>query len=313
MVAVFGEELSKEFLIKLKERVGEVFSGCKSIVVKLHFGEPGNQTSLTPDKIRPFMDILKELGYDLVLYDSLVAYDSIRADSVKHREYALSKGYGEFGEIRINDDFAVKKGRYMDYEISSDLIEADGVFVISHVKGHPCSGFGGAIKNLGMGAVTKKSKGAIHNGGHYEFNKSACNKCGICETKCPLDFIKMGEDGPIFSDCYGCSNCCVHCPAGALKPNVEVFDKLLADCAKTAEDNFDKVFYVNIIKDISKLCDCEAHGGGIIAEDVGFVFGGSAVDVDRESYDRIVRRDGEVFLRENKKKGDEQILAFEKM
>jgi uncharacterized protein len=310
MVEIFSEKLNEEFLGSLKKEFSEAFSGCKKIAVKIHFGEPGNETSLTPDKVKPFIGILKELGYEIFLYDSLVAYDSIRNDPVKHREHALSKGYGKLCDIRVNDDFILKKGKYMDYEISKDLIEADGVFVISHVKGHICTGFGGAIKNLGMGAATKNSKVKIHSGGEYKFDKSLCTKCGMCVQKCPMDFIKMGNEGPIFSGCLGCSNCCIHCPTGALTPKLETFDNLLADCAKTAENNFSKVYYLNIIKDISRKCDCDDSPGEIIAKDVGYILGKSAVEIDKKSYNRIVSEQGEVFLENNKKKGDEQIKAF---
>ena len=310
MAEFFSEELMDEFLEELKFEIERTFSGCERVAVKVHFGEPGNETSLTPEKIKPFVELLKGVGCEVFLYDSLVAYGGVRSEAASHKEHAISKGFGELGEIRTNDEFILKKGKYMDYEVSKDLIEADGVFVISHVKGHVCSGFGGAIKNLGMGAVTKNSKGKIHEGGEYKFDKSICSKCGMCKEMCPMGFIEMDDGGPVFSDCYGCSNCCIHCPTGALKPKVETFDKLLADCAKTAEDNFSKKYYVNIIKDITQKCDCDSSPGDIIAEDVGYVGGGSAVEVDGESYGRVVGEHGNVFLRANKKMGNEQIEAF---
>ena len=313
MDMIFREDLDGDFLEKLKQEISVVFSGCKRVAIKVHFGEPGNDTSLTPDKIRPFVNVLKELGIEFFLYDSLVVYDSIRGDAEKYHAHAISKGYEEFGELRTNDNFVLRKGKYLDYEVSKDLVEADGVFVISHVKGHACTGFGGAIKNLGMGAVTKNSKEKIHDGGTYKFDKNLCTKCGMCEKMCPVDFIKVGEEGPVFSGCYGCSNCCIHCPTGALKPKLKEFDSLLADCAKTAEDSFSKAYYVNIIKEVTKHCDCESDPKGIIAGDVGYVCGGSAKDVDEESYKRIVAKEGEVFLKANKKKGDEQIVAFVKL
>ena len=309
----FSEELTENFLKELEKELKREFSGCKRIAIKVHFGEPGNETSLPPAKIKPFVELLKELGCDIFLYDSLVAYDSVRDNSKGHREHAIAKGFGELGEIRTNDDFILKKGKYMDYEVSKDLMGADGVFVISHVKGHVCTGFGGAIKNLGMGAVTKNSKMKIHDGGKYKFDKELCSKCGMCKEMCPMNFVEMGEEGPVFSDCWGCSNCCIHCPTGALKVKVKEFDSLLADCAKTAEDSFAKKYYVNIIKDITKECDCESNPKGIIAADVGYVAGKSALGVDKESYERVIDKEGEVFLRNNKKKGDEQIKAFEEL
>jgi hypothetical protein len=309
----FSEELNEDFLVGLKEDLEKAFFGCKRIAVKVHFGEPGNETSLTPEKIRPFVDLLKEIGCEIFLYDSLVAYDSVRGDAEKHRAHAVAKGYGKLGEVRTNDDFVLKRGEFMDYEVSRDLVEADGVLVISHVKGHVCSGFGGAIKNLGMGAVTKNSKAKIHDGGKYEFDSGLCNGCGICALKCPMSFIKMRDGKPVFGDCWGCSNCCVNCPTGALKPKVEVFDKLLADSARTCERSFKRVYHLNIIKDITKECDCESDPKGIIAGDVGYVAGESALEVDKESYKRIVDKEGAVFLKNNKKNGDEQIKAFEEL
>ena len=313
MIMIFSEDLTDEFLEKLRVEIGRAFSVCKRIAIKVHFGEPGNETSLTPAKIKPFVDLLKDIGCEVFLYDSLVAYGGVRSEAESHKAHAISKGFGELGEVRTNDDFVLKNGKYMDYEVSKDLIEADGVFVISHVKGHVCSGFGGAIKNLGMGAVTKNSKGKIHLGGEYKFDKSLCSKCGMCELKCPMEFVKMGDDGPVFSDCFGCSNCCIHCATGALTPKLETFDKLLADCAKTAEDNFAKKYYVNIIKDITRKCDCDSSPGGIIAEDVGYIGATSALEADEISFGKVVEGNEDVFLRHNKKKGDEQIKAMREL
>ena len=103
------------------------------------------------------------------------------------------------------------------------------MLVLSHVKGHSCSGMGGAIKHLGMGAVTKKSKGDIHQGGQPKFVKD-CEGCGACVKVCPGSAIEVKDGKAIidFSLCWGCSTCVINCPYKSLEPKVGYFDNLLA-------------------------------------------------------------------------------------
>ena len=134
-----------------KQLVSEIDANIKSMAaVKLHLGEPGNKTALTPSQVRPFTDILDGLGIGFFLYDSPVIYGGLRSNPDSYKRYAIDKGWGKLGKIQIDESFIVVKGNHMDYEVCNALTNAQSVLVISHFKGHVCSGFGGAVKNLGI-------------------------------------------------------------------------------------------------------------------------------------------------------------------
>lgn len=184
--------------------------------------------------------------------------------------------------------------------------------MISHFKGHVCCGFRGAIKNLGMGALSKKSKSKIHDGGKPEIKKE-CLKCGACIKACPINGIEL-KDKPEFKNCYGCSNCIYTCPHKVLEPKTKEFDFLLADGANSAQSQFKKFYYINFLINISKECDCEDKTPDKIAEDIGYIFGKDPVAIDKASRDLVIKKEGEnVFLKNNKKSGIEQINEAEKI
>lgn len=306
-----SEELGEKFLEELKDNLKESFADCKTIAIKIHFGEPGNKSAFVPEQIKPITDILKSLNIDFFFYDSSVAYGSPRNDPESHKKMAIEKGWDKLGKIKTDDNFIDIKGENMTYQVCKSLADADGVLTISHFKGHYCSGFGGVIKNLGMGAVTKKTKGDIHEGGMPEL-KCKCTQCKACEMSCPIGGIKV-TDKPEIKLCYGCSNCIYVCPAKVLKPKVNDFDILLGEAAAVAQKQFKKKFYISYLINISKHCDCESEPKEKIAKDCGYLFGKDGVAIDKAGYDLIIKNEGRnVFKEKNLKDGVEQIDAAEK-
>jgi len=299
------------FLETIAPQIEKYFEGCGSIAVKIHFGEPGNRFALLPEQVKPLTDLLRKLGLNYFLYDSSVAYGGPRSNPKTHREAALAKGWGALGEIRTNDDFITRRGEYMTYRVCSELSNADGVLVVSHFKGHVCSGFGGAIKNLGMGALEVKSKSAIHEGAKPIVD-GECSLCGTCVDNCPVDGIRL-EEYPRFETCFGCSECIKLCPEQTLKVKLAFFDDLLADGAATAAGTFRRAYYINFLTNIAESCDCDPGAKQVIAPDSGYVAGNDGVAVDQASRDVVAERTGEdVFLRHNRKSGTDQIVAAEK-
>ena len=311
MAIVYHSKNQEKFLSKVKEEIKDKFKDCNKIAIKIHFGEPGNKTAFRPEDIKPITDILNELNIEFFLFDSLVKYSSLRNNSKSYKNFAIKKEWDKLGEIRINDKHISVKGENLTYEVCKELVDADAVLVISHVKGHVCTGFGGAIKNLGMGALTKKTKGDIHHGGEPVF-VGECTQCRACERACPLGTLKV-NDKPIFGACYGCSDCVYACPNSAIKTRVNYFDTLLAEGASVAQSKFKKVYYISFLKNITQLCDCESHPGEIIANNIGFLASHDGVAIDMAAYDIILKNEGEdVFLKFNKKSGTEQVKAAEK-
>jgi uncharacterized Fe-S center protein len=305
----FSRELNSQFLSTLAQELEKNFHGCKRIAIKMHFGEFGNMTALKPKDIAPITKILGDLGREFFLFDSSVAYPGPRSNKITHKLLALSKG---FRKVITDDAHIIVAGKYASYEVCKLLAEADAVLVLSHIKGHECTGFGGAIKNLGMGALTKKSKSLIHDGGKPLFG-SGCIKCGVCIEHCPIDGMRMGKDHPEIISCYGCSNCHYVCPCHVITPKLAPFDVLLADGANAAQSKFKKYYYVSFIKNITKKCDCVPNPGEIINNDIGYMMGSDAVAIDQAVYNIVVEESGEIFLKHNLKTGLHQIMAAENL
>lgn len=312
MTNVYHSELVDEkFLKQLKSELEKNFKGCKRIAVKMHFGEVGNSKAFNSKDVQPIIALLEEMKFDFFLYDSSVTYGGPRANPMTHKLLAKAKG---FKNVETGDEFIEVKGKYLIYQVCKKLTDADAVLVLTHVKGHVCTGFGGAIKNLGMGALTKKTKQDIHDGGKPLFN-GQCVHCGICVKNCPINGMKLdlSKSYPIVKTCFGCSNCAYMCPNDIIKPKLASFDVLLAEGANAAQSKFKKYYYVSMINKITRQCDCMPIPGEIIAKDAGWVMCSDGVAIDQASYDLVVKNDGEAFLKFNKKKGHHQLEAAEKL
>jgi len=295
----FSKDLNRE---KLKQELTLIFKPEEKIAVKLHMGEPGNKYYLRPAVVKVYVDILKEIGCKPFLFDSPVVYAGPRNKSADYLKAAAEHGFSESTmgcPVVVSNESITVKGKDMEHLVCKTLVDADGVFVLTHVKGHICTGFGGAIKNLGMGAVSKETKGKIHVGGEPEY-VGGCTLCGICSSKCPLDHIRYDDKRPQFDKnwCCGCSNCVRYCPEKALKTKIDLFDYLLSEGAHAAWVNFKKSYYVNIIKNIAKICDCNKDGGPIVLEDVGVAFSKDIIAVDKASLDLMNKKAGKDLFEE---------------
>lgn len=305
MVAkVFFSEDESRFLEKLRAELKGYFSG--RVAVKLHMGELGNKYFLKPVFVKKIVSILKESGAEPFLFDSPVVYKSPRHFARGYLLVAKKHGFTEKNvgcPVIVSDD-SVKQEMIVDeskvnFEVCRHLVDADGVLVLSHVKGHLCSGFGASIKNLGMGALSKSSKGMIHGGGKPVY-ASGCTLCGLCSENCPTGNIRYDGGRPFFdkSWCPGCSNCVVVCPQKAIKPKLAVFNNLLAAGALAALKNFKKSFFVNVIKDVSRLCDCVPYSGPLVMKDLGYLMSEDLVSIDKVAHDLIIKNVGKDIFKE---------------
>jgi uncharacterized Fe-S center protein len=191
----------------------------------------------------------------------------------------------------------------MHYEAAAEPLEADGVFLLTHFKGHIACGVGGAIKNIGMGCMTRDTKGKIHAGGEPLY-ESGCTECGTCVENCPTDNIVISGGGPKFGQswCPGCSNCVINCPENVLKAKTAPFDRLIAEAAFLAHRRFGKFFALNVLEGITQLCDCIADSGPVLVDDIGFVCAPDMLSADLASLKLVSDKTGaEDFFREHNK------------
>lgn len=293
-------------LQQLSADASGLFPRGSRILVKLHMGEPGNMHYIKPELARKIAEALTGIGCRVFLFDTPVVYNSPRNNPAGYLEAVSAHGYAEEfigAPVIVSDDHTMVSGRHMDYGIASRTVEADGVLLLSHFKGHMCSGMGGAIKNVGMGCMSKETKGRIHTGGEPVYSEG-CTGCGLCVENCPTDNIRLSEGRPWFDAnwCPGCSNCIKTCPEGCIKPKNQTFDMLLAEAAVLAHQRFRSVYAVNVMMGMTRLCDCIADSGPIVADDIGYLCAPDMLTADIASLEILAKRTGreDIFREHNK-------------
>ena len=148
----------------LKEKLTGFFPSGSRVAVKLHMGEEGNKYFLKPEWAKKIVNILKHLGLKPFLFDSPVIYGGQRDSSAKYYKTAEKHGFSEKSigcPVIVSDDGVDVKTYNLNAQVCKPIYESVYMLVLSHVKGHSCSGFGAAIKNLGMGGTSKKTKADI--------------------------------------------------------------------------------------------------------------------------------------------------------
>jgi len=281
---------------ELKEVLVGRFVAGEPVIVKVHFGEPGNPNAFTPNDVKPLVEALKDLGFKTILTDTPVTYSSPRNSKAGYEQVVTERGYREISDCFIEDDYVKQQVGDLEFEVAKNLTAAKNMLVLSHVKGHECAGFGGAIKNLGMGALSPATKAMIHDVSKPIINPDLCIGCGTCAQLCPAKAIDMveGKAVPDHGRCFGCSICELACPQLALQPKKKIFDEALAMGAVAAIKLMpENTFYINVINRVSKVCDCDSDSHApIIAADLGIVYAETAVLADQASIDLLREKEG---------------------
>ncbi len=283
------------------------------VAVKTHFGEPGNKNALRGKIIKPVINWLINKKTKSFLTDTNTLYTGQRSDTKNHLETAQNHGFADLGlpvKIAEEDDFEFKlselTNQYQNLPIhlGKELREAGSIFCLSHVKGHPMFGFGGALKNLGMGGATPKGKKILHASTIGKINKDKCVLCGTCITNCPTGAISKKKNKIIidYEKCIGCGECVAVCPQGA----VEMKEEDLATCQeKTAIYAYALIkdkpnLFVNYLININAVCDCFSSTRPKLMEDLGILVSSDPVAIDQASLDWINQEAGkDLFLEVN--------------
>jgi len=292
------------------------FAGKKT-PVKLHMGEIKNKYFSKPDFVKIVTDELKRVKADPYLFDTTVAYPGLRHYVSGYHQLARIHGFTtkKVGcDVVIDDSGVLKTVGNREYEVAWHLMNSTHIFAISHVKGHVATGMGGAIKNFGMGGVTKETKRKMHRGSRPIYKEDACTYCGVCAEVCPFDAIKIKENKwkQNARNCFGCGVCIENCETGALKNKDADFQYVLACAAKACVQD-KNVIYLNELKRISKSCDCDPFADPIICPDIGYLVSDDPVAIDKASLDLIHNVKENVFEKENKVSPFKQIKYGEEI
>lgn len=275
----------------LYEKISDIPLDLKGrVAIKLHMGEKGNRTHVSPEDVRVVFDRLKRTGCEPFLTDSVCLYPGPRNTSEGYMKVAKENGFGEFPVIIPRDEDYVEKG---GLKFPREIFDADSLLVLSHGKGHGTTAFGGAIKNLGMGFANRESKNRIHGPMMPAYDKTMCKSCLACEKACFCRIIRIRPEFRMDEKtCCGCGYCIEACPTGALrlKPHaIEDSFRLFSLAAKHVIDSFERVAYITVMKNITEFCDCLANSGRIVCPDIGYLSGKTALEIDQEAV-RLIRQ-----------------------
>jgi uncharacterized Fe-S center protein len=276
----------------------------KKVPVKLHMGEKGNPYFVKPELVKHVVDALKKVDANPFLFDTTVSYPGARHTKTEYEKLAKLHGFTlkNIGcDVVIDDSgvLTVVEGR--TFEVAEHIKNSTHIFALSHVKGHIQSGMGGAIKNFGMGGVTKETKRKIHSDSYPVYQKDTCTYCGVCAEVCPFHAIRVNEESWEYNkqECFGCSVCVDACPSKALQ-NQDADLQFLLTCAAKACVQGKTVLYLNELKRIAKGCDCDPNAGPVICPDIGYLVSDDPVAIDKASLDIINKFKENVFEKVNK-------------
>ena len=289
----------------------------KKVPVKLHMGEKNNPYFIKPQLVRFVVEALKKIHADPFLFDTTVAYPGSRSRKENYQTLAKQHGFTEENvgcNVVIDDSGVSTIVEERTFEVATHLNQATHIFALSHVKGHIQSGMGGAIKNFGMGGVTKESKIKIHDSSYPVYTNNSCTYCGACAEVCPFQAIVVKGRSWNYNEekCFGCDACVDVCPSDALQPLDADIQFLLACSAKACVQR-KTVLYLNELKRISKGCDCDPNAGPIICPDIGYLLSSDPVAIDKASLDLINDIKKDIFIKANKVNPIKQIRFAEEI
>lgn len=274
----------------------------KNVAVKLHFGEKGCETYINPEIVKKVYDKLKGLGKKVTLVESNVLYRGSRTNSSDHLKTAREHGF-ENMDIEILDgengqeflEVELDKGSVKKVKLGKKLEDYDSMIVLSHFKGHPMAGFGGAIKNLGMGLANRAGKLQMHSDVSPDVGDN-CTGCGTCVESCNANAIEI-IDGKAIIDkdkCEGCAMCIAVCPQRAIDvpwggSTSEQLQKKVVDYVDGVFKLIpkEKIIFINVLQNITKACDCFGIVQKPVTGDIGILAGEDPVALDNASLDLV--------------------------
>ncbi len=278
----------------------------KFVAIKMHFGELGNVAYLRPNYAKAVADLVKEAGGMPFLTDCNTLYPGSRKNALDHISCAQENGFNELttgchiiiGDgLRGTDDVAVPVagGEYcQEAYIGRAVMDADVFISLNHFKGHESTGFGGALKNIGMGCGSRAGKMHQHNHGKPVINADYCKNCKRCSKECGSDAISYDTGKAVINDalCKGCGRCIGACAFDAISnPNDntnEVLGCKIAEYSKAVVDGRPN-FHISLVMDISPNCDCHSENDAAILPNIGMFASFDPVALDQACADACLK------------------------
>ena len=284
--------------------MGDIDFQDKFVAIKLHFGEPGNLAFLRPNWARTVADFVKERGGKPFLTDCNTLYVGGRKNALDHMDSAMLNGFNPMTtgcQIIIADglkgsdevEVPVVGGEYVkNAKIGRAVMDADVFISLTHFKGHEEAGFGGCLKNIGMGCGSRAGKMEQHNAGKPHVAQKHCIGCGQCRKICAHGALII-ENGKAHIDhdrCVGCGRCIAVCPKNAVQINWDEttinLNRKIAEYTKAVVDGR-PCFHISLVIDVSPNCDCRPENDMAIVPNVGMFASFDPVALDMACVDAV--------------------------
>ncbi|MFH0850772.1 MAG: DUF362 domain-containing protein [Candidatus Bathyarchaeota archaeon] len=301
---------------RLYERlgVGASLRPMDLVAVKTHFGEGGCTRYLRPIYVQRIVECLQGDGLRPFLTDSNTYYVDRRHNAYEHLMTAQRHGFyppqigapiviadGLVGQDHV--EVEVQGDHFNRVRIASAIHSAGAVVSVAHFKGHVVTGFGGALKNMGVGCASRDAKLTIH--GARALISGRCTGCRDCVAACPIGAIAIPEAGgnPVVNPdtCDSCGVCSLSCTADAVDPDwgrgslytkEGVQERMVEYAAGALKEKQGKAFYFNFLLDVTPECDCEPWSDIPIVKDLGVLASTDIVAVDQASVDLVNQQEG---------------------
>jgi len=274
----------------------------KFVAIKMHFGELGNLSYLRPNYAKAVVDLVKDQGGIPFLTDCNTLYPGSRKHALEHLDCANLNGFNPITtgcQIIIGDglrgtddiDVPVKNGEYIkEAHIGRAIMDADIFISLTHFKGHEMTGFGGAIKNIGMGCGSRAGKMDQHSSGKPTVKEKRCRGCKRCAKECGSNAITYENNKAYIHEdlCKGCGRCIGACSFDAItviqRDASDQLDRKMAEYAMAVcQDR--PTFHISLAMDISPNCDCHAENDAPILPNIGMFASFDPVAIDQACVD----------------------------
>lgn len=286
-------------------RVDETIGKNHLVAIKVHFGELGNTAYLRPVFLRRIAKRIREAGGKPFLTDTNTLYTGSRSDTVSHLTTAIHNGFDYSSvecPILIADGLRGASGARVsiagdilkEVHIAREIADADALVAVTHFKAHELSGFGGCLKNLGMGCATREGKLVQHSTVAPRVNAEKCKGCKLCQGYCPAGAISLVSKKASISGrkCIGCGECILICPFQAIEiqwnESPDIFQKKMIEYASGAlKGKAKRSLFINFVVQVSPACDCYPHSDAPIVRDIGILASDDPVAIDAASCDMV--------------------------
>lgn len=285
-----------------KAGIGSIDMDGKFVAIKMHFGELGNISYLRPNYAKAVADVVKELGGKPFLTDCNTLYPGSRKNALDHLSCAEENGFSMATtgcHVIIGDGLCgtdevivpIRNGEYLkEAYIGHAIMDADILISLTHFKGHEATGFGGALKNIGMGCGSRAGKMHQHNSGKPHVIEEQCRGCRSCAKECGSDAISY-ESGKAHINqniCKGCGRCIGACNFDAIVNNNwdanEILGCKIAEYSQAVCDGR-PTFHISLITDVSPNCDCHPENDAPILPNIGMFASFDPVALDQACVD----------------------------